>query len=155
MIGYSGNVRVNFTHFAFLPSDTEPHADGALIPEVRRAASRPLRLHVAHAACHAVIPAIYKEGDSDVDDLRYEGILLLVRRVRFDLREYERVPVLDDGLGKARDYSIIQYSWGCTEDFATHNPSEAVRAPGSRPRLCRVHGLDALLPRCGAPTHQA
>lgn len=98
------HVRVDFSNATILVWDAEAHPDRALVAHVARSASRPLRLYVARLAPDSVIPAIDEERNADVDDLRYECVPLLVRRVVLYLREDERVPALDDRLGQARHY---------------------------------------------------
>ena len=96
------HVRVHLSDATVFVRDTEAHADRTLVPHVRRPASRPLSLHIARLAPDSVIPTVHEERDADIDNLGYEGVSFLVRRVLLYLREDERVPALDDMLGEAR-----------------------------------------------------
>jgi len=49
----------------------------------------------------AVVAAIYKQCNPYINDLCDERVWLFVRRVCLDLREDERIPVVDDGLGQS------------------------------------------------------
>jgi hypothetical protein len=46
----------------------------------------------------AVVAAIHKQCNPYIDDLCDERVWLFVGRVRLDLREDERIPVVDDSL---------------------------------------------------------
>ena len=85
----------------------EAHAHGALVSHPRRATPRPRGLHIPHARAHLLVARIDEQRDADVDDLGDERVALLVRRVRLDLREDERVPAFYDASREAG-----YYAWG-------------------------------------------
>ena len=82
---------------------SEPHAYRALVPNVCRPTARPRSLHICDSS-EALIPDVHQQRDTDVDDLRDEGIFLIVRGVGFDLGEDEGVAVVNYTLGEAGDW---------------------------------------------------
>jgi len=55
----------------------------------------------------AVVAAVHKQCNPYINDLGNEGISLFVCRVRLDLREDERIPIVDDGLRQSGYYGSL------------------------------------------------
>jgi len=100
-----GNVRVCLSSRAFWATYAKAHANSTLVAHVPDSAPRPRGLHVTHMSRNAVVAAIDKQCNSYIDDLCNERIRLFIRRVRFDLGEDERIPVVDDGFGQSGYYA--------------------------------------------------
>lgn len=130
------HARIDLSNATVLTGDTEAHAYRALVAHVCGPASCPLRLDIDRLPPYAVVPPVHEKRDADVHNLRNECVSLVVWCMLLDLRENERVAVLDDALGppshcnsqlnKPRELNALM-AWGLTAKMEREQLLEANR----------------------------